>query len=140
MLQKISLVFFTFLLDFLSKEEIYQSQKRKQPKKNKEMEVIILLIGHGRILLDGNLNTLKEHFAKDKKITVKYTGSTPVISTGMRLLESKENQMTISLDPHILPVSSAIALLASQTELLDVSVADISTEEVVAALYKEYHI
>lgn len=100
----------------------------------------ILLIGHGRILLDGNLNTLKEHFAKDKKITVKYTGSTPVISTGMRLLESKENQMTISLDPHILPVSSAIALLASQTELLDVSVADISTEEVVAALYKEYHI
>lgn len=78
--------------------------------------------------------------ATKKKITVKYTGSTPVISTGMKLLESKENQMTLSLDPHILPVSSAIALLASQTELLDVSVADISTEEVVAALYKEYHI
>ena len=43
-------------------------------------------------------------------------------------------------DNHILPVSAAIAGFASQTELLDVSVTDISTEEVVAALYKEYHI
>ncbi len=100
----------------------------------------ILLIGHGKILLDGSLDELKRHTSTDKKITVKYTGSTPEISEGMKLLESKVNQMTISLNPNVLPVSTAIAELASQTELLDLSVTDASTEEVVAALYKEYHI
>ena len=71
---------------------------------------------------------------------MKYTGRIPALSKGMKLKEARENQMTISLDPHIMPVSAAIAALASQTDLLDVSVTDISTEEVVAALYKEYHI
>lgn len=100
----------------------------------------VLLIGHGKILLDGNLEELKKHTSADKKITVKYMGNTPAISTGMKVRESRENQLTISLNPHALPVSSAIAMLASQTELLDVSVTDISTEEMVAALYKEYNI
>ena len=99
-----------------------------------------LLIGHGKILLDGSLEELKKHTSTDKKITVKYTGHTPGISEGMKLVESKINQMTISLDPNVLPVSDAIAALASQTELLDLSVTDVSTEEVVAALYKEYRI
>lgn len=100
----------------------------------------ILLIGHGRILLDGSLEELKRHTSTDKNITIKYTGSAPALSEGMKIRESKENQLTISLDPHILPVSAAISMFASQTELLDVSVTDISTEEVVAALYKEYQI
>ena len=100
----------------------------------------VLLIGHGKILLDGNLDELKKHTSTDKKITVKYTGSTPAISPGMKLNESKENQLTISLNPHILPVSDAIAIIAAQTDLLDVSVTDVSTEEVVAALYKEYQV
>lgn len=100
----------------------------------------VLLIGHGRILLDGTLEELKRHTSTEKIITIKYTGSMPAVSGGMELREAKENQLTVALDPAILPVSAAIASLASQTELLDVSVTDISAEEVVAALYKEYQI
>lgn len=100
----------------------------------------VLLIGHGRILLDGTLEELKRHTSTEKIITIKYTGSMPAVSGGMELREAKENQLTVALDPAILPVSAAIASLASQTELLDVSVTDISAEEVVAALYKEYRI
>lgn len=74
------------------------------------------------------------------RIWTSLPGAAPTISESMKMKESKANQLTISLDPHILPVSTAIAGFASQTELLDVSVTDISTEEVVAALYKEYHI
>jgi ABC-2 type transport system ATP-binding protein len=46
----------------------------------------------------------------------------------------------IALDPSALPVSEAIARLAAQTELTDVSVSGVSSEEMVASLYKEYHI
>lgn len=55
-------------------------------------------------------------------------------------MEEKEDQIKLSLDPEVLSVSEAIARLAAQTELTDVSVTDITAEEMVAALYKEYRI
>ena len=49
-------------------------------------------------------------------------------------------EMKLSLDPQVKSVSAAIADLAAQTELLDVSVTDITAEEMVAELYEEYQI
>jgi len=46
----------------------------------------------------------------------------------------------VVLNPADLPVSQAIAHLAAQTELLDVSVSGITAEEMVAGLYQEYRI
>lgn len=100
----------------------------------------ILLIGKGKILLDGNLNELKKRFSKRKTLVVEYRGPTPEIIEGMTLSDSKNGRLVIVLDPSILPASDAIAHLAVQTELIDVSVSGITAEEMVAALYKEYKI
>ena len=100
----------------------------------------ILLIGKGRILLDGSLAELKKRSSERKTLVIEYSGSTPEIREGMTLAESKDGRLVITLDPSILPVSEAIAHLASQTELLDVSVSGVSAEEMVAALYREYRI
>ncbi len=100
----------------------------------------ILLIGKGRILLDGGLAELKKRSSERKTLVVEYNGNTPTMETGMSISETREGRFVITLDPSITPVSSAIAHLASQTELLDVSVSDISAEEMVATLYKEYEI
>lgn len=100
----------------------------------------ILLIGKGRILLDGNLDELKKHVSNCKTLVIKYRGKTPEICVGMALTEAKEGHLVIALDPSVLQVSDAIAYLAAHGELLDVSVSDISTEEMVATLYKEYRI
>ena len=100
----------------------------------------ILLIGKGKILLDGSLNELKKRFSKRKTLVVEYRGPTPEIIEGMTLSDSKNGRLVIVLDPSILPASDAIAHLAVQTELIDVSVSGITAEEMVAALYKEYKI
>ena len=100
----------------------------------------ILLIGKGRILLDGSLDELKKRSSERKTLVVEYSGVTPTIFDGMALEESKEGRLVITLDPAILPVSAAIAKFAEQTELLDVSVSGITSEELVASLYREYHI
>ncbi|MDD4296109.1 MAG: ATP-binding cassette domain-containing protein [Ruminiclostridium sp.] len=100
----------------------------------------ILLIGKGRILLDGSLVELKKHSSKRKTLVVEYTGDVPQISEGMTLTEMKDGRIIITLDPEILPVSDAIAHLAAGTDLTDVSVSAITAEEMVAGLYKEYHI
>jgi len=100
----------------------------------------ILLIGKGRILLDGSLAELKQRTSVRKILAVKYAGNAPGLPKGMNAIEEKEGKLTVSLDPAVLPVSDAITRLAAQTDLLDVSVSDISAEEMVAALYKEYKI
>ncbi|MDP4089567.1 MAG: ATP-binding cassette domain-containing protein [Bacillota bacterium] len=98
----------------------------------------ILLIGKGRILLNGSLDELKQHVSEHKTLVIKYRGKAPEICVGMTLAEAKEGHLVMALDPSVLQVSDAIAYLAAQTELLDVSVSGITTEEMVAMLYKEY--
>lgn len=100
----------------------------------------ILLIGKGRLLLDGKLEDLKKHISPKKTLSIKYQGKAPRIFEGVAFLEEKEDQIKLSLDPAVLSVSETIARLATQTELTDVSVTDITAEEMVAALYKEYRI
>ena len=100
----------------------------------------ILLIGRGKILLDGSLAELKKRMSERKTLVVEYNGAAPEIGDGMTLAEAKDGRLVISLDPAVLPVSDAISALAAQTELLDVSVSGISAEDMVAALYKEYKI
>ncbi|WBW97726.1 ABC transporter ATP-binding protein [Oceanirhabdus sp. W0125-5] len=100
----------------------------------------ILLIGKGRILLDGNLDELKKHVSERKTLVIKYRGKAPEICGGMTLVGAKKGQLVISLDPSVMQVSHGIAYLAAQTEVLDISVSGITTEEMVATLYKEYSI
>lgn len=100
----------------------------------------ILLIGKGRILLDGSLDELKKRSSKRKTLVVEYTGSEPEIPDNMTPVEKKNGRLVITLDPEVLPVSDAITYLAARTELTDVSVSGISAEEMVAELYREYHI
>ncbi|MCL2078315.1 MAG: ATP-binding cassette domain-containing protein [Oscillospiraceae bacterium] len=100
----------------------------------------ILLIGKGRILLDGSLDELKKRSSERKTLIVEYSGNAPALCEKMTLSESKEGRLVISLDPADLSVSDAIARLAEQTELTDVSVSGVTSEEMVAALYKEYSI
>jgi len=100
----------------------------------------ILLIGKGKILLNGSLDELKKHASERKTLVIKYRGRAPGICTGMVITEAREGQLVISFEPSSVQVSDAISYFAAQTELLDVSVSDITTEEMVASLYKEYRI
>jgi ABC-2 type transport system ATP-binding protein len=100
----------------------------------------ILLIGKGRILLDGSLDELKRRASTQKTLVVEYTGPQPSLVPGMALTQSREGRLVIALDPAVLPVSDAISHIAAHTEITDVSVSGISAEEMVASLYEEYQI
>jgi ABC-2 type transport system ATP-binding protein len=100
----------------------------------------ILLIGKGQILLDGSLAELKKHVSERKTLTVEFNGKIPELPMGMTLSDMREGRLVAMLDPRELPVSEAIAHLAAQTELTDVSVSGITAEELVAGLYRAYRI
>lgn len=100
----------------------------------------ILLIGKGRILLDGGLNELKKHSSERRTLIVEYIGIEPKVSEGMVVTEARQGRQIILLDPEVISVSDAIALLAAQTEISDISVTGVNAEEMVASLYREYSI
>lgn len=100
----------------------------------------VMLIGKGQILLDGSLEELKKRVSDRKQITIKHRGETPELCEGMYYLEQKDDKLNISIDPKIISISGAIAYLSAQTEIIDLEVSDISADEIVARLYREYQI
>jgi len=103
----------------------------------------ILLIGKGKILLDGSLSELLKRSSSEKTLAIDYRRigqKTPLLSQHMRLKEQIDGRIIIAFDPEKLSVSDAIASISEQVEVLDVSVSGISAEQMVADLYEEYQI
>lgn len=100
----------------------------------------VILIGKGRILLDGALENLKKQFSGGKILRIEYQGDTPELPNGLSWKEKGENHGVLLLAPELLSVSEAISSLSAQVELRDVSVEDTPIDEIVANLYREYRI
>lgn len=100
----------------------------------------ILLIGNGQILLDGQLSELKHRFSDSKTISLEYRGQPPILPQGLSVLSESSGRSVLKLDPDVLSVADAIALLSRQIEITDLAVSSITAEEMVANLYKEYRL
>jgi ABC-2 type transport system ATP-binding protein len=100
----------------------------------------ILLIGKGRILLDGALSELKKRNDTFKKLTVDYVEKEILPIPGMTVVESVAGHAKLTVDTRICSVSAAISRLSEQVEIKDLSVSGATAEEMVVALYKEFSI
>lgn len=100
----------------------------------------ILLIGRGRILMDGTMDALKTQVSGERTLKVTYRGEAPEPCVGMTVTLKQEGRLEARVDPALCPVDRAIRHLSDRAEVLDLSVSAISAEEMVARLYQEYHI
>lgn len=100
----------------------------------------ILLIGRGRILLDGSLSDLKACHSARRTIRVAYEGSRLPAFEQMKILKDRDGHAELALDTAVLSVPEAISLLSSQVEIRDLSVSGESVEELVVSLYQEFAI
>lgn len=100
----------------------------------------IILIGKGRVLLDGQLEDLKEKFSKDRTITLNYYGDLNQLCCGLKLSEKYDGRAVVEVDTDVISVSDAIGYLSSKVNINDVQVSSTTVEDVVVGLYKEYKI
>lgn len=100
----------------------------------------IILIGKGRVLLDGNIDNLKQKFNKGRTITVDYLGNINELPQGLCFVEKYSSRAVISIDTDIVSVSAAIGCLTQQVEIIDFSINSVTVDDVVVGLYKEYKI
>lgn len=100
----------------------------------------ILLIGKGRILLDGSLNELKSRNSSHKTIIVDYVGNRlPEINNGV-LVKDLNGHGELVIDTNSTSVSEVITIISKSVEIKDVSVSGDTIEQTVVSLYKEFEI
>lgn len=99
----------------------------------------IILIGKGKLLLDGNLKSLTKKYSK-KILSVKYKGKILELPLGMEILEKNQDETKFIIDENILKLTDAIVFLTNSVEILDLDVNNTAIDDVVANLYKEYQI
>jgi len=100
----------------------------------------ILLIGKGRILLDGTLSELKSRNPTHKRITVDYNGEALVPCENIIITKDSGGHAEIIVDSSLLSVSDAISYISSKVDVKDISVIGESIDETVLSLYKEFRI
>lgn len=100
----------------------------------------ILLIGKGRILLDGTLSQLKNRHSTHKTLTVDYVGEKLPEAENMTVIKDMGGHAEIVIDTSLISVSQAVAQISASVELKDISVTGESVDETVVSLYKEFNI
>ena len=100
----------------------------------------ILLIGRGRILLDGSLAELQKRHSRMKRITVDYADGRFLPLPGLTLQSGEAGRAVFMADMDALSVSEAIAPLAKEANITDISVSGATAEELVLSLYEEFQI
>lgn len=101
----------------------------------------ILLIGKGRILLDGSLGELKRRNSAVRTITLEYGGELPeFFCEGVSLVRGGEGHATLTVDTAVVGISEAIGCISSRVEIRDLSVQSCTAEELAVSLYREYSI
>ncbi len=105
----------------------------------------IILIGKGKILLDGTLDSLKARHSAVRQITVVFAPGTPSpadrpLPDGIALVTATDGRAVFAVDTTAQTVSSAIETLTRDIDVRDLSVAGQSTDELVVSLYEEFAI
>jgi ABC-2 type transport system ATP-binding protein len=101
----------------------------------------IILIGKGKLLLDGTLTELKNRFITHKTLTVDFAKNDAVIDIkGTTILSKTKERLSLSVNLEKIKVSEVIGLLSNQLDIIDVSVDTRPIEEIIVDLYKEYQI
>lgn len=98
----------------------------------------ILLIGNGRLLLDGQIDELKRRVSPLRRITIEHRGPLAELPAGVSIEDQRPGQTKLQVDTSRVSVSEAISQLAKKLEIEDLTVAGPTAEELVLSLYKEY--
>lgn len=99
----------------------------------------IILIGQGKVLLDGSFNGLIKQYSS-KILNVKYKGDLSSLPIGMNVLEKNEDEVKIEVDENSIKLADSIVYLTNKIEVLDLEVKNTAVDNIVANLYKEYKI
>lgn len=101
----------------------------------------IILIGKGKILYDGSLEKIKSKYKEKMKINIKFKYTDKKIKIKeAKILEQTEESASLVLKHKDENMANILDELTSQVDIIDINIEDMSTDNVIAKLYKELKI
>jgi ABC-2 type transport system ATP-binding protein len=96
----------------------------------------VLVIGGGKILLDGPLETLRTHVTQERWLVIETHDLLPALPEGVSVLRTEGERITLRFDPEKIAVAALIARLSESIALRDLFVQNPPIEEVIARFYR----
>lgn len=99
----------------------------------------VMVIGHGNILYDGNLDHLRSRYAPLRCIRAKLTEHTDLSSLpGAESVEIRGSECLVRFRPEQVPTQQMVAALASHIPLVDLVVEEEDIDRMIARMYQEF--
>ncbi len=98
----------------------------------------IIVIGKGRILHDGGLNTLRAKVHNERRLIVDLDEKVAAIDEpDVRMVSNEGQRLILAFDPDVVPVARLITRLAGRYAVKDLVVEHAPIEHVIAELYAQ---
>lgn len=96
----------------------------------------VVVINHGRVILDQPVSTLRANWIKRKRVTLKTAEESISIDLpGVEIMEQSPFTTIVECSTDITPVEAVVASAMGQSRLRDLTVEDPPMEEIVQAIY-----
>ncbi len=97
----------------------------------------VLVIGHGQILYDGDMDRLRAQYAPQKTLRAQLRAPAPPLQLPFALhVEQSEEQVSVSFDPAAIAAQDVLAALSARCCLGEFTLTEPDVEEVVTRLYR----
>ncbi len=97
----------------------------------------VMVIGHGNVLFDGNLDDLRKRYATEKRIIVDVVGQKPSHIDKGKITSMDEHKLTIVYDPIKVSTTELIGNISTSCTVKDLTVENLPIEEIISKMYKE---
>lgn len=97
----------------------------------------LILIDHGKVLYDGPVAPLKEHYAPHRELVVQLASDTDVNVDGAETVKAEAGRVWLSFDPRETPAAQLIAAVSAKYEITDLSLTEPDLEGVIRRMYLE---
>lgn len=98
----------------------------------------VIVINDGKIIFEGDLNTLKHGYMKKKIIDLKFSDiKGDFVIKGVKIIKRKDYGIKLEVDLSMISQDDAISEIMKQGDIVDITIEDPSLEEVIKAIYNE---
>lgn len=99
----------------------------------------IIVIGHGKKLYDGSLNSIKNKFSGSKRLEILYKKLTKVPEIkDTKIIEKKRNYILLDVDMKKTTISDVVRKYSKVCEINDINVLGESMDDIIIKLYEDY--
>jgi len=96
----------------------------------------VILIDHGKKLIDTDLVSLKRDYARNKTLRLATVEAQPRYEiSGVKIISQAPHQITLSVDTNIIALEQVVADCLGRFKLQDIAIEDFPLEEVIKNIY-----